>query len=885
MKIKIGLLVPITLLLLCSKLYAQVGIGTNTPAASAALEVASSTNNKGILIPRITATQKDAINNPAEGLMIYQTSAPAGFYYYMGSAWKLIMTQTDLDTKLSTVDATTSLNTKVDKVAGKELSSNDYTTTEKTKLAAITGSNTGDQDLSALATITSVALKANTTDVATSLASKVDKVAGKELSSNDYSTAEKTKLAAIIGNNTGDQDLSSFATTNALALKANTTDVSNSLTNKVDKVSGKELSTNDYTSAEKTKLAAITGSNTGDQDLSALATITSVALKANTTDVATSLASKVDKVTGKDLSSNDYTTTEKTKLAAITGSNTGDQNLSALATIASVALKANTTDVNTSLDSKVDKVTGKELSSNDYTTVEKTKLAAITGSNTGDQDLSTLATTASVALKANITDVNTDLALKANTAELTNSLALKAPLASPNLVTPNIGVATGTSLSVSGQLTSTIAPGAAPLVVSSTTPVANLSIGGNAATATLASTVTTNADLTGDVTSSGSNVTTIGASKVTNAMLAGSIDLTSKVIGILPSSNGGTGNGFTNITGPTTSVKTFTLPDASATILTSNATVSVAQGGTGASTLTANNVLLGNGADALQAVAPGTNGNVLTSNGTTWASTAPSGGLPTTGNMSGDMLYWNGTAWVKVAPSQYEGAYLQSKSGVPTWLVSSGVTTAVVDVTNPTTGKIWMDRNLGATRVANDFYDHLSYGDLYQWGRGRDGHQNVVWTSSTASDGAEQNKETITLSSTDVPGNGNFILAPNSPYDWRSGQNVNLWQGVIGINNPCPSGYRLPTEPEWEAERVSWTSQNNVGAFASPLKLPVAGYRYSGDGSFFGAGSYGFYWSSTVSGTVSRGLLFGPPSFFGGSNASMIADFRAIGFSVRCLKD
>jgi hypothetical protein len=90
-------------------------------------------------------------------------------------------------------------------------------------------------------------------------------------------------------------------------------------------VTGKELSTNDYTTAEKTKLAAITGTNTGDQDLSALATNTALALKANTADVTTSLATKVDKVTGKELSTNDYTTAEKTKLAAITGTNTGDQ--------------------------------------------------------------------------------------------------------------------------------------------------------------------------------------------------------------------------------------------------------------------------------------------------------------------------------------------------------------------------------------------------------------------------------------------------------------------------------------------------------------------------------------------------------------------------------
>ena len=62
---------------------------------------------------------------------------------------------------------------------------------------------------------------------------------------------------------------------------------------------------------------------------------------------------------------------------------------------------------------------------------------------------------------------------------------------SPFLTTPHIGAATGESLTVSGQLHSTVATGTAPFVVTSTTPVANLSIGGNAATATI---VTTNAN-------------------------------------------------------------------------------------------------------------------------------------------------------------------------------------------------------------------------------------------------------------------------------------------------------------------------------------------------------------------------------------------------------
>ncbi|MDA3912209.1 MAG: FISUMP domain-containing protein [Bacteroidales bacterium] len=202
-----------------------------------------------------------------------------------------------------------------------------------------------------------------------------------------------------------------------------------------------------------------------------------------------------------------------------------------------------------------------------------------------------------------------------------------------------------------------------------------------------------------------------------------------------------------------------------------------------------------------------------------------------------------------------------------TWPIDTE--TEVVEVTNPTTGQIWMDRNLGATQVATSSTNADAYGDLYQWGRAADGHQ--LRTSGTSS----------TLSNSDTPGHGNFILAVfgSSPYDWRNPQNDNLWQGVNGTNNPCPSGYRLPTEAEWEAERSSWSSSNAAGAFASPLKLPVAGYRYYGNDSFGDVGSWGLYWSSTVVGTDAR--LLG----FYSSDAYMSNNNRALGSSVRCLKE
>ncbi len=193
--------------------------------------------------------------------------------------------------------------------------------------------------------------------------------------------------------------------------------------------------------------------------------------------------------------------------------------------------------------------------------------------------------------------------------------------------------------------------------------------------------------------------------------------------------------------------------------------------------------------------------------------------------------------------------------------------TGANDVQNPTTGQIWMDRNLGASQVATSSTDAAAYGDLYQWGRAADEHESR--TSGT----------TTTLSTTDSPGHSDFITINSSLYDWRSPQNDNLWQGVNGTNNPCPSGYRLPTEAEWEAELTSWSSNNADGAFASSLKLPVAGSRSYSSGSLLNVGSSGHYWLSTVDGNRSRDLNFYS------SNVYMYSNNRANGYSVRCLKD
>ena len=85
--------------------YAQVGINTETPDASAALDITSTTG--GLLVPRMTETQRDEITSAATGLMIYQTDGTAGFYYYNGSSWEEYYSKNEVDVLIDNLQPTT----------------------------------------------------------------------------------------------------------------------------------------------------------------------------------------------------------------------------------------------------------------------------------------------------------------------------------------------------------------------------------------------------------------------------------------------------------------------------------------------------------------------------------------------------------------------------------------------------------------------------------------------------------------------------------------------------------------------------------------------------------------------------------------------------------
>ncbi len=694
------------------------------------------------------------------------------------------------------------------------------------------------------------------------LETKVDKVAGKGLSTNDYTTAEKNKLEAITGTNTGDQDLSGFATTTQLATKANTADVT-----------------------------------------------TSLATKASAADVTTSLATKVEKVTGKGLSTNDYSTAEKTKLAAITGTNTGDQvNITGNAATAT-KLQSSVTINGIAFDGSANITLPAAAAGIPYTGATQAvdlgaydlKVNGITvgrGNNKIDNNVaigqSALSSTTTGFQGNYITAVgyealkndtwgyfNTGIgssALFSNTTGLANTAVGSNSLYSNT--TANYNTAVGAAALGSNTTGENNTASGASSLVNNTTGEQNSAFGRNALESNTTGSINT-ATGTGALSANtvGGANTANGASALTSNLAGGGN--TAMGFNALRNTNGSENTAIGNSAGSLNTTGTNNTAIGGYANFGANNLTNATALGYGATVAASNTIQLGaDGSNNTTAITnvktsgtltagavtyPNTHGSanqVLSTTGSgtvTW--TTPATGLPSSVN-PGDMLYWNGTAWVKVAAGS-NGQTLTFYNGAPVWGNNPFANTIVSNKT----GKTWMDRNLGAIQVATSSTDAASYGDLYQWGRGTDGHQ--IRTSATTS----------TLSLTDVPVNGSFIVVPNTPYDWRSSQNNNLWQGISGTNNPCPAGFRIPTEVEWNAERVTWSSNDAAGAYASPLKLPAAGARDFGNGSVYSLGTNGNYWHSTVNSIYARS------SYFNSTGAQSENLGHAYGVSVRCIKD
>jgi len=202
-------------------------------------------------------------------------------------------------------------------------------------------------------------------------------------------------------------------------------------------------------------------------------------------------------------------------------------------------------------------------------------------------------------------------------------------------------------------------------------------------------------------------------------------------------------------------------------------------------------------------------------------------------------------------------------------------------IISTTTGKKWLDRNLGASQMATAYNDSLAYGDLFQWGRPADGHQLMTWTSATSGTPANT---TTTLSSTDVPGHSLFILISTAPQDWLSTQNNNLWGAPNYINNPCPTGWHIPSNIEWEAENINgfWP----LGF--DKLKLTANGLHRNTTNAVTSVGTGGYYWDSTgtigTDGNGYSGRYWIKPSD-DGAPFHFAQVSRAVGQACRCIKN
>jgi len=194
-------------------------------------------------------------------------------------------------------------------------------------------------------------------------------------------------------------------------------------------------------------------------------------------------------------------------------------------------------------------------------------------------------------------------------------------------------------------------------------------------------------------------------------------------------------------------------------------------------------------------------------------------------------------------------------------------------VVSPYTGRIWLDRNLGAMRVCRSFDDVLCYGDYYQWGRNYDGHQR---------------KESLTTRTQagDINHAGSSFIIGHA--DWESSdpsgdKRSSNWAKTDGTSI-CPLGFRVPTLEEFKAELYNEKTlkiKNREDAFRSFLALPSAGLRVGSGGNMRHVGVTGYMR------TLSSGSLFVSSFLFGETEVEASKDsnnLRAVALSVRCIK-
>jgi hypothetical protein len=109
-------------------------------------------------------------------------------------------------------------------------------------------------------------------------------------------------------------------------------------------------------------------------------------------------------------------------------------------------------------------------------------------------------------------------------------------------------------------------------------------------------------------------------------------------------------------------------------------------------------------------------------------------------------------------------------------------------VVSPHTGKVWLDRKLGAARVCTNLNDTACYGDYYQWGRDADGHEDSLSNTTNVKSPTVVNV-----------GHSDFIIGLTNWtanfVDVNGSLKIANWSNVNG-QSVCPIGFRVPTHIE-----------------------------------------------------------------------------------------